>query len=134
MEDRSAARVYLKKGGEPSTFKVFCPERKNKMKFFVPGVKDEAQAQYIWEGTKKFAEETLLWKVTDRRIFSISYIDNRRNVTAEVGKPAPETGETVFVILESTTYLVCTANRGVRRGMPLLVGKHEVYAITDFEH
>lgn len=104
------------------------------MKFFVPGTKDEAQAQQIWDGTKKFTEETLSWKVSDRRIFSMAYRDNRENTFVEVGKPDPYDGEIVLVILESPgPYLVCTLNRGVKRGIPILVGKDEAYKITDFE-
>ena len=43
------------------------------MKFFVPAAKDESQAQRVWQATKNFAEETLNWKVSKRRIHSISY-------------------------------------------------------------
>jgi hypothetical protein len=109
-------------------------ERRSEMRFFVPGTEDEAQAQHIWDATKKFAEETLKWKVSDRRIFSLAYTDNRKNTFVEVGKADPDNGETVLVILETNgPYLVCTRNRGVQRDMPLLVGKDEAYKVTDFE-
>ena len=42
-------------------------------KFFIPKAKDDAQAQEVWKSVKKFAEETLDWNVSDRRIFSITY-------------------------------------------------------------
>ena len=51
----------------------------------------------------------------------------------EVGKPDPHNHELALVILESTTYLVCTPNRGVVRGIPILVGKDKVEKTTDFE-
>ena len=77
------------------------------------------------------------WKVSDRRIFSIAYVHNGKDSYAEVGKADPDIGETILVILESNSYLVCTQNRGVLRGMPLLVGKEgrygEAYKVTDFE-
>ena len=41
------------------------------MRFFVPAAKDEAEA--VWVATKKFAEESLRWKISERRIFSIAY-------------------------------------------------------------
>ena len=41
--------------------------------------------------------------------------------------------EEVVAILESYTYLVCTYNRGVFRGEPVLVGKEEVKKIINFE-
>ena len=39
----------------------------------------------------------------------------------------------VVAILESYTYLVCTYNRGVFGGEPVIVGKEEVKKIIDFE-
>ena len=101
-------------------------------KFFIPKAKDDAQAQEVWKSVKKFAEETLDWEVSDRRIFSIAYQKHGEDYCAEVGKPDPRNGELVVAILESITYLICTPNRGVLRGMPLLIGKSELTDITDF--
>jgi len=42
------------------------------------------------------------------------------------------TGEQLVAILESNAYLLCTMNRGVARGEPILVGKSEVVRIEDF--
>ncbi len=103
-----------------------------KMRFFVPETKNETEAQTVWEATKKFAEETLRWEVSERCIFSIAYQHDGKDYYAEVGKPDPRIGELVLVILESDTYLVCTPNRGVLRGMPILVGRNEARKITDF--
>ena len=102
-------------------------------KFFVPKAKDDAQAQEVWESVKKFAEETLDWEVSDRRIFSIAYQKHGKEYHVEVGKPDPRNEELVVAIFESTTYLVCTPNRGVLRGMPLLISKSELTDITDFK-
>jgi hypothetical protein len=52
---------------------------------------------------------------------------------AEVGKPETPNGELVLAILESNTYLVCTFNRGVKRGMPFLVGKDEAWEVKYFD-
>ena len=52
---------------------------------------------------------------------------------ATVGEIEPLGGETVVAILDSNTYLVCTPNRGVLRGMPIMVGKQEVFDVEDFE-
>ena len=104
------------------------------MKFFIPKAKDDAEAQEIWKAVKKFAEETLEWEVSDRRIFSIAYQKQSENFYVEVGQPNPRNGELVIAILESTTYLVCTPSRGVLRGMPILIGKSELRDITDFQN
>ena len=103
------------------------------MEFFVPAAKGGMEAQSVWKATKKFAEETLGWKISERRIFSIAYQHDGKEYYAEVGKPDPRIGEIVLVILESDTYLVCTPNRGVLRGMPILVGRNEAEKIRDFQ-
>ena len=103
------------------------------MKFFIPEAENETEALSVWKATRKFAEETLGWEVSERRIFSIAYRHNGKDYYAEVGKPDPRIRELVLVILESDTYLVCTANRGVLRGMPILVGRDEAEQIRDFQ-
>lgn len=107
-------------------------KRTTEMKFFIPKAKDDAQAEEVWESVKKFAEENLGWDVSDRRIFSITYHKHDQDYYVEVGKPDPRNGELVVAILDSITYLVCTPNRGVLRGMPILVGGSELREITDF--
>lgn len=42
-------------------------------------------------------------------------------------------GEEVVAIFRSNAYLVCTANRGVVRGLPILVGRDEVRNLVLFE-
>lgn len=103
------------------------------MKFFIPAAKDEKNAEDIWNATKKFAEQNLGWPVTNRRIFSLTYEHEGKVYHSEVGKPDQRIGELVIAILESDTYLVCTSNRGVLRGEPILVGKEEVRDIEDFD-
>jgi hypothetical protein len=48
-------------------------------------------------------------------------------------KPDPHVGETVIAILESNSYLVCTQNRGVVKGMPILVGRDDQNEVTEFQ-
>lgn len=100
--------------------------------FFVPATEDDAQAEQIWEATRAFAKEQLAWEISDRRIFQINYQHGSRPFVAEVGRPDPITGELVIVILESNAYLVCTTNRGVLRGAPILVGKDDIRTVEDF--
>ncbi|MDE0484166.1 MAG: hypothetical protein OXI67_16425 [Candidatus Poribacteria bacterium] len=102
------------------------------VKFFIPKAKDDAQAEEVWESIKKFAEKNLEWDVSDRRIFSIAYHKHGEDYYVEVGKPDPRNGELVIAILKSNTYLVCTPNRGVLRGMPILVGGSELTEAVDF--
>ena len=39
----------------------------------------------------------------------------------------------MIAILESNSYLVCTQNRGVVRGMPILVGREQKNEVTEFQ-
>jgi hypothetical protein len=115
-------------------------------RFFVPEVDDP---EHVWQATRTFAMETTGWSVTERRVFALEYLHNGWRCRAEVGQresrtrdgvngrrtPEP-TGEPVFAILEapeSRCYLVCTPNRGVLRGAPILVGFNEVAKATDFD-
>ena len=102
------------------------------VKFFLPTATNETEAEDIYEAAKQFATQNC-GPVADRRIQSIRFQNKGKSVVAEVGKIEPITGETVIAILESSTYLVCTLNRGVIKGLPILVGKHEVTSVTDFE-
>ena len=104
------------------------------MRFFVPEAKDDTQAQAVWEATKRFAEENLKCQISERRIFSITYHRHGEDYYVEVGKPDPRTGEPVLVILESNPYLICTPNRGVLRGIPILVGHDTIERILDFQN
>ena len=102
------------------------------MKFFIPHAKDKKQAGKVFQDIKKFLKKSG-WDVTDRRIFSLTYLHGRKKYHSEVGKPDDRVNEEVIAILESFIYLVCTHNRGVIRGEPVLVGKEEVKKIIDFE-
>jgi len=103
------------------------------VKFFIPYAKDKKQAEKVFQGIKKFAKKSVGWDVTDRRIFSLTYLHDRKKYHSEVGQPDDRVNEEVIAILESYTYLVCTHNRGVIRGEPVLVGKEEVKKSIDFE-
>jgi len=103
------------------------------VKFFIPAEDNPEKAEGLYQAIKKFAQQNMAWEITDRRIRSIRYRHERKDLVATVGEPEPRTGEPVIAILESTTFLVCTPNRGVLRGMPIMVGKHEVFTSEDFE-
>lgn len=104
------------------------------MRFFIPAAKDGTEAETVWVATKKFAEEMLGWEISERRIFSIVYHHQGKDYHVEVGKPDPRNDELVIAILESTTYLVCTPNRGVVRGIPILIGQDKVEKTIDFDN
>ncbi|KAB8140307.1 hypothetical protein F8S13_24050 [Chloroflexia bacterium SDU3-3] len=106
------------------------------MKFFIPYAKDKEQEQNVYDSTKRFLSEQLGAEFADRKIFSLRYHHNGKSYYAEVGKNDTVEGEPVIVILYEamrSLYHICTPNRGVVRGMSILVGSHEVEQVVDFE-
>lgn len=106
------------------------------MKFFIPAAKDKAQEQNVYEGTRTFLSQELGATFTDRKVFSLRYRHEGKDYYAEVGKLHSLNGEHVIAILYEdlrSLYHVCTPNRGVLRGMSILVGQHEVKEAVDFD-
>lgn len=103
------------------------------MEFFIPAADSPDQAEEVWEATRKFAKENLGWEIASRRIFQVTGTHEGKSILCEVGKVEPYGGETVVAIFESNAYLVCTANRGVMRGEPALVGTEEVDSVIEFD-
>lgn len=102
------------------------------MKFFLPGAKDDAEAEAVYDSIRKAAKSGIGWDSTHSRIYSISYVVDGREYMSTVGEEDPRVHELVIAILESTTYLVCTPTRGVLRGDPILVGSDVVHGCVKF--
>jgi hypothetical protein len=101
--------------------------------FFLPGDPDDPEGLY--DGIRKGAEQEFGRPASDRRIFTLRYRWNGRDLEAEVGKPEPVDGETVFAILDmGNVYTIRCRIRGVVKiGEPILVGKGDAYEVVDFE-
>jgi hypothetical protein len=72
---------------------------------------------------------------SERRIYSLSYHHEGNFYHAVVGEPHSLNGEPVIAILYEpvrTLYQVCTPNRGVARGISILVGADSVESCVDF--
>jgi hypothetical protein len=118
------------------------------LEFFMPCIEDAEKAEGRWRAIKAFAQDTTGWQVGDERIRRLEYVHDGKEWTAEVGEPHPyghppswdyapdltdpRAGEYVIAILKSNALLVCTLNRGVERGQPILVGLDEVRQIEHF--
>jgi len=120
--------------------------------FFLPYIDDPAKAAEFYEAVVAFSRDTHGWAVDEsKRIFRLEYVHNGKEWEAEVGQPHPyghpttweyvpdysdaKAGEWVVAILECDPgpFLVCTHNRGVVRGEPILVGDAEVRTIEYFD-
>lgn len=102
--------------------------------FFIPAADTSEQAEEVLTAIKKFATENLSREIGSRRVYRLSYNHNGQTVDAVVGEADPLSGEPVIAILDAgDMYLVTTANRGVARGEPILVGKGSVLYVEDFD-
>jgi hypothetical protein len=92
------------------------------MKFFLPFAQDADQAEQTYEAIKKFIAPN--GDVSETRYYAIYYRHNGKELRARVGDPDPLTGESVVAIFRSSRergpFFVCTPNRGVVRGDPIL--------------
>ena len=107
----------------------------------VPGADGlETTDEELYEAIVQFAEESQGAKVSDDRIQGIRYREpdpkyEKDMYEIEVGEHHPINNEMIEAILLDELrdcYLVCTPNRGVARGMPILVGDEKIIDIKQF--
>jgi hypothetical protein len=111
-----------------------------RLEFFVPGVEDSDAAEHVWQATQERVggDDSL-------REFRVSYIHDGDLWEAEVGKAhryahavgsdqwtQVGTEQTVLVILAGHPFKVCSWDRGVKRGEPILVGENTVNDVIYF--
>ena len=106
------------------------------MQFFVPDPADPAKAERLYASIKTFAVSQGDF-IQERRIYGLTYRHNGKQYNVKVGDVHPFNGELVIAIFRqerpSGCYLICTANRGVVRRGPILVGDDWETHSWDFE-
>ncbi|GAB3331720.1 hypothetical protein GCM10027299_37630 [Larkinella ripae] len=103
------------------------------MKFFVPATKNPDEAEKVY-GILRKAMLKHRYETSDQRIYSITFDDNGFSLTETVGQPSETSGEPIVAIFQAgDLYLICTNNRGVLRGMPMIAGEWAVTNVELFE-
>lgn len=102
------------------------------MKFFVPHTIDNERAEDAYNNIVK-RNDNYLGKILEKRIYSITYKHNGKKYHSCVGEMHEIINEPILAILESNIFLVCTPNRGVFRGEPILVGHDEIISVEEFD-
>ena len=103
------------------------------MKFFIPAAEDATQAEEVYQSIRRFVSEQV-GRLTNKRIFLIQFSHGGKQYNLAVGDRFEDLrGERVIAILEGRIYYVCTPNRGVVRGGPMLVDRAFVTHIEEFE-
>ena len=102
------------------------------MKFFLPDVKSDTEAEQIYTDIKSLVKSTSGFEATDRRIYRIKYSYRDKIHEDIVGQFhfKKSMKELVVAILESNAYLICTPSRS---GWPFIVGQEDIISIEDFE-
>lgn len=103
------------------------------MKFFIPLVEEDAQAEGVIAAASRFTGHP----IPSPRIYSIAYKHNGKSMKATVGESPNlyyhEEGPVICILGDETLYAVCTKNRGVGRGEPILVGRRSVLWVIHFD-
>ena len=103
------------------------------MKFFLPHTKDEAHAKQLYEAAKQFCEAQTGWLILPKKIATLRYRHNGQEHIAAVGYKDCTEGEVLCILESKITFLVCTEDRGVLRGDPIIVGREEVSDVEYFD-
>lgn len=104
------------------------------MRFFVPNASDGQQAQQLYEGARRFCEAQMQWQTTQRKIYSIRYRHDGVEYLAQVGSLDYSEGLVVCIFETAQAFLVCTPERGVLRGSPIIVGCPDCSDVEEFEN
>lgn len=103
------------------------------MQFFIPQASDPTEAIKIYEASRKFCEQQTGWPTTNRSIYAIRYRHDGQEYLAQVGDLDNSDGLVICIFETSRAFLICTPNRGVLRGEPILVSRTDVSDTEDFE-
>ncbi len=103
------------------------------MKFFIPLAEDDAQAERVISATSEFTKHV----IPSPRIYSIEYEHHDKRMKATVGENPDsyyqEIGPVICILGNDNLLAVCTRDRGVARGEPILVGRQSVVSISYFD-
>jgi hypothetical protein len=85
---------------------------------------DAKTAERSYQAIKKFNEKQTGWQISDVRYYEINYYHNGEAMRARVGELDPREGQMVIAIFKAKhthgPYLVCSRDRGVAQGEPIL--------------
>ena len=106
------------------------------MEFHVPRTDSDEQAQQVWIRVRAFLTQQGL-STTERRNRKVYFHHNGKDYEAEIGKVFSDLQEEALLILEAASpklIYLCTANRGVVRGGPYLIGARDPATyVVDFD-
>ena len=104
--------------------------------FFIPGVAREPdRLESAYEQIRSSVEAATGHRIRERRIFKLDCRRHGTDYEAKVGRRDALEGETVIAIFDlgAGVYAIRCAGRSHGRGdAPIVVGRRQVYSVTDF--
>jgi hypothetical protein len=102
------------------------------MKFFVPQT-EASEYETAYQGILRAVKDQMRMPITERRIFSISYVHDKKKFHADVGGLDPQQGRyEVLAILESKPHVIFTRAENGDPGLTMLVNSDEITDVEDF--
>jgi hypothetical protein len=102
------------------------------MKFFVPQT-EVSEYETAYQGILRSVKDQMRMPITDRRIYSINYVHDKKKFRAKVGDLDPQQGRyEVVAILESKPHVIFTRAENGDPGLTMLVNSDEITEIEDF--
>jgi hypothetical protein len=103
------------------------------MKFFIPGIPTQ-QAETTYRSLYDTAKEQLRTPITEKRIFSLRYIHDKRPVSVVVGESHPHHPRyLILAILESQPHIVMTQSKDGKHGPTIMVANTEITDVVEFD-
>lgn len=102
------------------------------MQFFMPELTHDDRNIADIE-IRKYLSSLLRCEITERKIFSLTYVHDKKNYHAEVGQREElENNYQIVAIYEANVYIVCTQDSQCKPSHTILVNKDEVTEIEEF--
>ena len=102
------------------------------MRFFIPSV-SKSELEPVYLEMKRSLVDQLRFPIQERRIFKLTYANNKRTWRVEIGKSKPQESQYVAVaIFEASVFIVMNQTPSGGTGPIVLIDKTEVTEIEDF--
>ncbi|MDQ0594576.1 hypothetical protein QFZ37_002945 [Chryseobacterium ginsenosidimutans] len=104
------------------------------MLFFIPTISAVQADSFLNNSIIPFIESYGYEILKNKKIYSITFIHNGKEITDTVNCKSVSNNEVVFVILETKDlFLVCTTKRGITGGEPMITAKKSVLKVIYFD-
>ena len=103
------------------------------MKFFVPQTQRQ-NYEKAYRTIVDLVKKQMRMPVTERRIYSLRYVQDKKTWVAAVGQPEPQEGRyEILAILEAKPHVVYTRTKNGGEGVTILINNDDITEVVDFD-